>query len=29
MSDTILEKIITQNKSAYDGSKLLSLLQNK
>jgi hypothetical protein len=29
MSDTVVEKVIIQNKQGYDGSKLLSLLQNK
>jgi hypothetical protein len=29
MSDTVIEKIITQNKQSYDDSKLASLLQNK
>lgn len=29
MSDTVVEKVIIQNKESYDGSRLLSLLQNK
>jgi len=29
MQDTVVEKIIVQNKQPYDGAKLLSLLHNK